>query len=69
MQYAKYGAKRYFDPRMQHVTKSQHSYVLISFFLTAVKNRMWMCHHIHLVHHLIGVLFLQGLLFPLSGEL
>ena len=37
MQYAKYGAKRYFDPRMQHVTKSQHSYVLISFFLTAVK--------------------------------
>ena len=25
---------------------------------------MWLCHHIHFVHHLIGVLFLQDLLFP-----
>ena len=30
---------------------------------------MWTCHHIHFIHHLIGVLFLQDLFFPLSGEL
>ena len=30
---------------------------------------MWICHHIHFIHHLIGVLFLQHLFFPLSGEL
>ena len=30
---------------------------------------MWICHHIHFIHHLVGVLFLQTLLFPLSGEL
>ena len=30
---------------------------------------MWLCPHIHFMHQLIGALFLQSLLLPLSGEL
>ena len=49
-----------------HLIFLQHGYISISF---CSKKRMWLCHHIHFVHHLIGVLFLQDLLFPLTGEL
>ena len=42
---------------------------LFSIFLCAVKKKMWLCRHIHFMHQLIGVLFLQSLLLPLSGEL
>ena len=42
---------------------------LFSIFLCAVKKKMWLCPHIHFMHQLIGALFLQSLLLPLSGEL